>query len=96
MTSGGNGFVGTAVVAAYVDAGFTVHATVRSEEKGKTWLALQPPAVQAATKLFVVKDITVPGAFDEAIKGVDILAHTGVSLSLITRTVSSPGLLDCY
>lgn len=77
LVSGANGFVGSAVVTAFVDAGYIVHATVRSKAKGEAWLSTRSAAVQSAVRLFEVPDITKDGAFDAAIKGVDVFAHTG-------------------
>ncbi|BGP43877.1 hypothetical protein JCM10449v2_007934 [Rhodotorula kratochvilovae] len=77
LVSGASGFVGTAVVLAYLEKGYRVRGTVRSQEKADKWEKkhadkFAPGQVEWA----IVKDIAAPGAFDEAIKGVSIVAHT--------------------
>merc|ERR1712093_671104 len=68
LVSGTSGFLGTAVTLAYLEKGYRVRGTVRSQEKADKWAKKHEGAI--------VKDVAAPGAFDEAIKGVTILAHT--------------------
>lgn len=42
LVTGANGFVGTAVTRAFIDAGFSVRGTVRSESKGAEWEEWNP------------------------------------------------------
>ncbi|CAD6577364.1 MAG: methylglyoxal reductase (NADPH-dependent) gre2 [Cyphobasidiales sp. Tagirdzhanova-0007] len=81
LVSGVTGFVGTGgsiflmpVALEYIKHGFTVHATARSQEKADEWLSAHYIA-RLNTKFFIVKDVAEPGAFDEAIQGVEIVAH---------------------
>lgn len=95
LISGVTGFLGTQVALEYAKRGFTVHATARSQSKADAWNQIHPLAA-ARTKWFIVQDIAVAGAFDEAIKGADIVAHTGKSRMLGQDTVSGPlRELDC-
>jgi len=75
LVSGVTGFVGSQVALAYVQAGFYVHATARSQEKAQAWLDLHNIA-KLRVKFFIVKDVADEGAFDEALQGVDVVAHT--------------------
>lgn len=71
---GGTGFLGAWVLKSLLDEGFSVRAAVRSEAKAS---ALKERFSQHADKLeFVyIDDLTTPGIFDEAVKGVDGIVH---------------------
>ncbi|KAJ7608192.1 D-lactaldehyde dehydrogenase [Roridomyces roridus] len=75
LVSGANGFVATWCVQTFLDAGFSVRGTVRSAVKGKH-IKRFFASYGDKFELVVVPDITAPGAFDEAVKGVDAIAHT--------------------
>lgn len=75
LISGVTGFVGTHVALEFAKRGFNVHATARSQDKANEWNKLHPVAA-VRTKWFIVKDAITDGAFDEAVKGVDIVVHT--------------------
>ncbi|KAJ7618767.1 D-lactaldehyde dehydrogenase [Roridomyces roridus] len=75
LVSGANGFVATWVVKSFLDAGFSVRGTVRSAEKGQH-LETVFGLFGDKFELIIVPDITATGAFDEAVKGVDAIAHT--------------------
>ncbi|ODN78724.1 hypothetical protein L202_04291 [Cryptococcus amylolentus CBS 6039] len=73
LVTGPSGFIASHAAKEFLQQGFRVRGTVRSEEKG-----------QYLTKLFeglgeftyvIVKDINQDGAFDEAVKGVNAVAH---------------------
>jgi len=75
LVSGSTGFIGTEVALAYAQYGYYVHATARSQDKADAWLKAHPIAANRV-KFFVVKDVADEGAFDEALQGVDTVAHT--------------------
>ncbi|KAJ7612291.1 D-lactaldehyde dehydrogenase [Roridomyces roridus] len=75
LVSGANGFVATWVVQTFLDAGFSVRGTVRSAAKGRHLKRFFAPYGDKF-ELVVVPDITATGAFDEAVQGVDAIAHT--------------------
>ncbi|KAJ7609528.1 D-lactaldehyde dehydrogenase [Roridomyces roridus] len=75
LVSGANGFVATWCVQTFLDAGFSVRGTVRNAIKGKH-LKRFFSSYGDKFELVVVPDITAPGAFDEAVTGVDAIAHT--------------------
>ncbi|ODN86556.1 D-lactaldehyde dehydrogenase [Cryptococcus wingfieldii CBS 7118] len=73
LVTGVSGFIASHAAKEFLQQGFRVRGTVRSEEKG-----------QYLTKLFeglgeftyvIVKDVNQDGAFDEAVKGVNAVAH---------------------
>lgn len=57
-----------------VEAGYRVRGTVRSSAKAETWKA-KHPIYNDSLEFVTVPDILADGAFDEAIKGVDFVAH---------------------
>lgn len=68
--------VATHVALNFLENGWNVRGTVRSESKG-TDVANLPVFKPYASKLsFVVVEDLVSGDFTEAVKGVDALAHT--------------------
>ncbi|KAI0641577.1 NAD-P-binding protein [Trametes meyenii] len=79
LVTGSNGFIGQWAVYDLLARGYTVHAVVRSAPKVQTlvdWVARKLPDAVTRFKGIVVPDITAPGAFDEAIKGIDGVVHT--------------------
>ncbi|KAJ7844935.1 NAD(P)-binding protein [Mycena olivaceomarginata] len=73
LVSGANGFV--AVVSDFCFPGFSVRGAVRSATKG-THLVEQFAAYGDKFELAIVPDITKEGAFDQAVKNVDAIAHS--------------------
>ncbi|KAM0750882.1 NAD-P-binding protein [Meredithblackwellia eburnea MCA 4105] len=75
LVTGATGFLGSEVALSFIENGFKVRGTARSQAKAQEWEARNPSA-KGKIEWAIVKDIVTPGAFDEAIKGVTILAHT--------------------
>ncbi|TFL00657.1 D-lactaldehyde dehydrogenase [Pterulicium gracile] len=75
LVTGANGFLAVWVVKSFLDKGYTVVGTVRSEAKG-THLKKIFKEHGDRFQLAIVKDITADGAFDELVKDVDAIAHT--------------------
>ncbi|GAA6045159.1 hypothetical protein JCM8097_000930, partial [Rhodosporidiobolus ruineniae] len=75
LVTGASGFLGSEVVLEFLNAGFRVRGTVRSEEKAQKWEE-KHGKFDGRLEWAIVKDVAADGAFDEAIKGVDLLAHT--------------------
>src|SRR6266851_5869921 len=75
LVTGANGYLAVWVVKNYLEAGYSVRGTVRSLSKSAS-LADTFSKYGDRFELVVVKDITKDGAFDEAVKGVDAIAHT--------------------
>lgn len=77
LVSGANGYIAVWVVRTLLEHGYSVRGTVRSESKGTHLLNLFKDEVKSGNfELVVVPDITAPGAFNEAVKGVDAIEHT--------------------
>ncbi|KAK0194726.1 hypothetical protein F5146DRAFT_926509 [Armillaria mellea] len=86
LVSGANGYIAIWIVRTLLERGFAVRGTVRSEAKGKH-LKNTFKSYGKKLEIVVVDDITKDGAFDEAVKGVDAIAHTASPVQL---SVSDP------
>jgi len=75
LVTGANGYLATWVVKKYLEAGYSVRGTVRSLTKS-AFLNDKFAQYGDQFELVVVEDITKDGAFDDAVKGVDAIAHT--------------------
>ncbi|OJT06428.1 hypothetical protein TRAPUB_2703 [Trametes pubescens] len=79
LISGLNGFVATDIALAFLEAGYRVRGTVRSQAKADIWLrlpAFAPFIARGQVEVVFVSDIVRPGAFDDALAGVDYFLHT--------------------
>ncbi|KAJ7092988.1 NAD-P-binding protein [Mycena belliarum] len=74
LVTGINGFLATYTALAFLEAGYTVRGSARTAEKVHSWIE-HFPAHKAAYQGVVVGDLAAPGAFDDAVKGCDIIAH---------------------
>ncbi|RDX50525.1 NAD dependent epimerase/dehydratase [Lentinus brumalis] len=74
LVTGVNGFIAGWVAQELLAQGFSVRGTVRSAEKA-TSIQKVFAAYADRFEFAVVEDITLPGAFDDAVKGVDAIAH---------------------
>jgi len=75
LVTGANGFLAIHVVKAFLEHGYSVRGTVRSQVKG-VHLHKLFSSYGNKFETVVVKDITQEGAFDEAVNGIDTVAHT--------------------
>src|SRR6266403_2517915 len=75
LVTGANGYLATWVVKKYLEAGYSVRGTVRSLSRS-AFLNDKFSHYGDRFELVVVEDITKDGAFDEAVQGVDAIAHT--------------------
>ncbi|KAI9428925.1 D-lactaldehyde dehydrogenase [Lactarius indigo] len=75
LVTGANGYLAVWIVKKYLEAGYSVRGTVRSLSKS-AFLKEQFAEYGKRLELVVIEDITKGGAFDEAVKGVDAIAHT--------------------
>ncbi|KZF19772.1 NAD(P)-binding protein [Xylona heveae TC161] len=75
LITGASGFVAAHVLHVFLEAGYKVRGTVRSEESAE---AVKKSHSQYGEQLSfaIVPDITAQGAFDEAVKNVDGVVHT--------------------
>ncbi len=68
LVTGANGYIAARTVEAFLKAGYTVRGSVRSKGSAKQLLEALPEYA-SRVEIAEVPDITVPGAFDEAVKG---------------------------
>jgi nucleoside-diphosphate-sugar epimerase len=74
LVTGGSGFAAAHVIRAFLNQGYNVRATVRSEIRGKEVLASHPEH-RAKLSYVVVPDIADNGAFNDALEGVNGVSH---------------------
>lgn len=74
LITGASGFVATHVVKAFLERGYQVRGTVRSEQ---TAANVRKNFLEYSDRLSftIVEDIAQPGAFDEAVQGVDGVSY---------------------
>lgn len=76
LVTGASSFVGTHVIKTFLNNGYHVRGQVRNADSGKKVLKVFPSAAAAGTLTTAeVPDITVPGAFDAAVKDVAGVIH---------------------
>ncbi|KAI0245434.1 hypothetical protein BJV78DRAFT_1263392 [Lactifluus subvellereus] len=75
LVTGANGYLAVWVVKKYLEAGYSVRGTVRSLDKS-AFLNDKFAHYGDRFELVAIEDITKDGAFDEAVRGVDAIAHT--------------------
>ncbi|KAF8270660.1 hypothetical protein EI94DRAFT_1698641 [Lactarius quietus] len=82
LVTGANGYLAVWIVKKYLEAGYSVRGTVRSLSKS-AFLKEQFAEYGERLELVVVEDITKDGAFAEAVKGVDAIAHTALPATIM-------------
>lgn len=82
LVTGVNGFLASHISLNLLGQGYKVRGTVRSQEKAN-WIteAMTRHYHSGSFETVVVPDISVPGAFDAAIKGVQGIVHVANDLS---------------
>ena len=81
LITGANGYLATWVIKKYLEAGYSVRGAVRSISKS-AFLKDKFGHYGDRFELVAVEDITKDGAFDEAVRGVDAIAHTASPLQI--------------
>lgn len=77
LVTGASGYVAGWIVKRLLDAGHTVHATVRDPARAESVAHLQALAAASPGTLRLFKaDLLVPGAFAEAMIGCELVIHT--------------------
>ncbi|PTB42595.1 hypothetical protein M441DRAFT_79263 [Trichoderma asperellum CBS 433.97] len=74
FVTGATGFIGSQVVASALQDGYTVRVSVRKPEQMDTLKGIFHDDV-SRLQFVVVPDISVPGAFDSALDGVQVVFH---------------------
>ncbi|KAM0281981.1 hypothetical protein ACHAQK_010662 [Fusarium lateritium] len=84
LVTGATGFVAGHVTRQLLQRGYKVRGTVRDQAKAQ-WLIddhFKSYSEDGSYKLVTVPDLSVPGAFDEAVKGVSAIAHIASVLDM--------------
>ncbi|KAH7401533.1 putative NAD dependent epimerase/dehydratase [Pyrenochaeta sp. MPI-SDFR-AT-0127] len=83
LISGVNGYIGAVAAKHFLDHGYSVRGTVRKAASAKELVdgPLKNFVAAGAFEVVEVPDITVEGAFDEAVKGVTAIAHLASPVS---------------
>ncbi|KAK0736707.1 hypothetical protein B0T21DRAFT_348733 [Apiosordaria backusii] len=82
LITGINGYIAARTALTFLQAGYRVRGTARSLSSTKALLSSIPADLAANLEIVEVPDITIPGAFDKAIKGVTTVAHLASPVSL--------------
>jgi nucleoside-diphosphate-sugar epimerase len=81
LVTGASGFIATHIVNAFLERGYNVRGTVRSESTAAK-VKKTHPKYQDQLSFAIVPDIAAANAFDEAVKGVDGVSWTPGSTCL--------------
>jgi nucleoside-diphosphate-sugar epimerase len=77
VVTGASGYIASWIVKQLLDAGHTVHATVRNPDRLESVTHLKRAADGAPGKLVLFKaDLLIPGSFDAAMVGSQVVIHT--------------------
>ncbi|EJD38359.1 NAD(P)-binding protein [Auricularia subglabra TFB-10046 SS5] len=76
LVTGASGFIGAWVAHTFLEHGFAGRGTVRSHSKGAYLQKMFDASHPGLFEYAIVRDISAPGAFDEAVRGVYGIAHT--------------------
>ncbi|KAF3937826.1 Dihydroflavonol-4-reductase [Dactylella cylindrospora] len=84
LITGITGYIAGWVAKYFLDAGYKVRGTSRSKNSAQPLIDTLVSKGYSASdiEIYEVSDITVPGAFDEAVKGVTVIAHLASPVSL--------------
>ncbi|KAI8581786.1 hypothetical protein K450DRAFT_231178 [Umbelopsis ramanniana AG] len=75
LVTGVNGFIASHVADQLLRAGYKVTGTVRNQAKAESLQSLTDKYGSDDFKVIIVRDLEKEGAFDEAVKDVDAIAH---------------------
>lgn len=94
LLTGGTGFLGYAILVDLLRSGYRVRVAARSQAKADSvrtapsLSALKPSATQLM--FVIVPDMVTPGAYNEAVQGVDFIIHAAAPLHVEEESVGSP------
>ncbi|KAL1837504.1 hypothetical protein VTK73DRAFT_4674 [Phialemonium thermophilum] len=75
LVTGGSGYIGLHVVSQLLDAGYTVHATVRDLQNDKKVAPLRDLRARPGQLQLFEADLLRPGSFAQAMKGCSVVFH---------------------
>lgn len=76
LVTGINGYIAATIGLQLLKQGYTVRGVSRSADAKERLLSGPYRGYESQFQHVVVKDITLPGAFDEAVRGVTSIIHT--------------------
>ncbi|KAK6341498.1 hypothetical protein TWF696_008570 [Orbilia brochopaga] len=84
LVTGITGYIAGWVAKYFLDAGYTVRGTTRSKASAQPLIdvLLSQDHTASDIQIYEVADITVPGAFDLAVKDVAVIAHLATPVTL--------------
>lgn len=89
LITGINGYIASHIGLQFLNKGYTVRGTSRSLAARGHLLAGAFKGFEHKYQHTVVADITVPGAFDEAVRGVHLIIHTASPVDFTLQTVDA-------
>jgi nucleoside-diphosphate-sugar epimerase len=93
LITGINGYIASHIGLLFLKSGYTVHGTSRSQSSAHRLLDPDPDSpgpfhpYAAQYQHLIVPDITAPGAFDEAVRGVYAIIHVASPVDFSFKTV---------
>ncbi|PVF97742.1 NAD(P)-binding protein [Serendipita vermifera] len=93
LLTGATGFLGSQILKYLLENGFFVRISVRSESKAD-FIRSRFHEHEKRFEFVIVKDITTPGAFDEAVKGVEGIIHVASPLGETEPDIDPQSLID--
>ncbi|KAL3444392.1 NAD(P)-binding protein [Aspergillus insuetus] len=81
LVTGASGFLASHIILRFLEAGYNVRGTVRSTSTAERVKA-RYPRFSDQLSFAIVSDIAVPGAFNDAVKGVTGVIHTASPFAL--------------
>jgi nucleoside-diphosphate-sugar epimerase len=97
LLTGGSGHVGFRVLQLALEAGYNVRVAVRNLEKAATLgnsAQLKSKNATSSLNFITVPDLTVPGAYDEAAKGVKYIIHIASPLASSNSNAFGPEMYE--
>ncbi|KAK4698824.1 hypothetical protein P7C70_g7445, partial [Phenoliferia sp. Uapishka_3] len=88
LITGGSGFLATQIILLLVDRGVRVRSCVRSPEKAIAWMEKQiedRPEIESMVDFVYVANMELPGAYDTAVQGVDMVFHVASPFNFTFR-----------
>ncbi|KAK6356084.1 hypothetical protein TWF718_000458 [Orbilia javanica] len=84
LVTGATGYIAGWVVKYYLDAGYSTRGTTRSKASAQPLVdtLLSQGYSISDIEIYEIPDITAPGAFDEAVKDVQVITHIASPISL--------------
>lgn len=93
--TGASGFIAAHVIRQLLEAGYKVRGTVRSQSSADKVKKAHEKYATGLSFAFV-EDISVPGAFDEAVKGVDGVCPISAERESLLKVTGDPSCISIH